>query len=342
MADVTVYGAGVFGLAIAWSLVRKGARVRMIDPRGVGSGASGGPVGALAPHTPDGWNPKKATQFESLKMAPSFWAEVEAASGETTGFRRSGRLQPLADARAVELAMHRAGAACETWGSYAEWNVIDESAAGPWRPISPTGRFVHDTLSAQIEPQSACRALASALRTHGTEVLAEGDEAGLSIWATGWEGLAKLTEATGRRMGVGVKGQALRLVCDAPADAPQIFAGGLHIISHGDGTIAIGSTTERVFEDPYAVDEAGRDLAAAAASHFPELEEARIVDHWAGVRPRAISRAPLLGAWPGRPGHFVANGGFKIGFGMAPWVGRAMAELVLDGTDRIPDAFRLV
>ena len=49
----------------------------------------------------------------------------------------------------------------------------------------------------------------------------------------------------------------------------------------------------------------------------------------------------MLGAWPGRAGHFIANGGFKIGFGMAPMVGDAMADLVLDGDDRIPDGFRV-
>ena len=39
-------------------------------------------------------------------------------------------------------------------------------------------------------------------------------------------------------------------------------------------------------------------------------------------------------------GHFVANGGFKIGFGMAPKVGEVMADLLLDGVDRTPEDFR--
>jgi glycine oxidase len=49
----------------------------------------------------------------------------------------------------------------------------------------------------------------------------------------------------------------------------------------------------------------------------------------------------VLGAWPARPGHFIANGGFKIGFGMAPKIAEVMADLVLGGTDTIPDAFRV-
>jgi glycine/D-amino acid oxidase-like deaminating enzyme len=48
----------------------------------------------------------------------------------------------------------------------------------------------------------------------------------------------------------------------------------------------------------------------------------------------------MLGAWSGKPGEFIANGGFKIGFGMAPKVGEVMADLILDGRDTIPEAFR--
>jgi glycine/D-amino acid oxidase-like deaminating enzyme len=40
------------------------------------------------------------------------------------------------------------------------------------------------------------------------------------------------------------------------------------------------------------------------------------------------------------PDWFIANGGFKIGFGMAPKIGQVMAALILDGVDLIPDDFR--
>ena len=67
--DLTVMGAGIFGLSIAWEATQRGARVRVIDPHGAGAGASGGLVGALAPHVPENWNPKKAFQLDSLLMA---------------------------------------------------------------------------------------------------------------------------------------------------------------------------------------------------------------------------------------------------------------------------------
>ena len=69
MAEITIYGAGIFGLSIAWSCQSRGARVQVIDPSGPGAGASGGIVGALAPHVPENWNDKKAFQLDSLLMA---------------------------------------------------------------------------------------------------------------------------------------------------------------------------------------------------------------------------------------------------------------------------------
>ena len=67
--DVTIRGAGIFGLSVGWACARRGARVRVIDPGGIGAGASGGIVGALSPHVPEHWNPKKAFQLRALLMA---------------------------------------------------------------------------------------------------------------------------------------------------------------------------------------------------------------------------------------------------------------------------------
>jgi glycine oxidase len=48
----------------------------------------------------------------------------------------------------------------------------------------------------------------------------------------------------------------------------------------------------------------------------------------------------MLGIHPIHDGQFIANGGFKIGFGVAPRVGQVMADLVLDGSNAIPPGFR--
>jgi glycine/D-amino acid oxidase-like deaminating enzyme len=65
-----------------------------------------------------------------------------------------------------------------------------------------------------------------------------------------------------------------------------------------------------------------------------------VILRWAGIRPRAESGQPLLGPHPHHPGQFIANGGFKTGFALAPLAAEVMADLILEGRDRIPDAFR--
>ena len=81
------------------------------------------------------------------------------------------------------------------------------------------------------------------------------------------------------------------------------------------------------------------DILERAFAAMPVLRNAPVLERWASVRPRSRSRAPMLGLHPYRDGEFVANGGFKIGFGMAPKVGEVMADLILEGRVTYPDEF---
>ena len=339
MVDITVRGAGIFGLSVAWTCLRRGASVRVIDPKGVGGGASGGLVGALAPHIPENWNAKKAFQFDSLMMALPFWNGVEAASGLPSGYARSGRLQPVENERGLELARAREDSAKALWQGQATWQVI-RAGQSKWEPASATGWLIHDTLSARMAPRLAGASLAGAIVKAGGKIVEEGPEEGKTIWATGVQGLNDLSSDLGQEVGNGVKGQGALLEYGA-SDLPQLFAGGVHIVPHVNGTVAIGSTSERDYSEPDTVDEQLEDVIAKARAACPALMDAPVVERWAGVRPRAKSRAPMLGPWPDREGHFVMNGGFKIGFGMAPKLAQVMADLVLDGHDAIPQGFRV-
>jgi glycine oxidase len=339
MVDITVRGAGIFGLSIAWICVRRGASVQVIDPQGPGAGSSGGVVGALAPHVPETWNAKKAFQFESLLMAEAFWAEVEDAGGVQAGYRRSGRLQPIADDAALALARRRALTAEDLWQQQAVWQV-EPAPSQAWCPQSASGWVIRDTLSALLHPRRAVDALVAALAAQGVRIENAGDDTGKVLWATGLAGLYALNEGRARPVGTGVKGQAAVLAYKATG-APQLFADGIHIIPHADGTVAVGSTSERDYASPDQTDSQLDAVVDKARAAVPALRDAPVVQRWAGVRPRARSRAPMLGAWPGKPGHFIANGGFKIGFGMAPKVAEVMADLMLEGRDEIPEGFEV-
>lgn len=338
MTDITVRGAGITGLMCAWMLVRRGAKVRVVDPHGVGAGASGGIVGALAPHVPENWNPKKAMQFKALDEAEALWAEVAEVGGLDPGYARTGRIQPLVDDAAVALAQGRAEAATKLWGGRFHWQVVPVGGVEV-AVETPTGLVIHDTLTARIHPRKACRALAAAIVAQGAAIVPSGTKSGIEVWATGAADLIAMSEARGKLIGAPIKGQAALLRADMRA-APQVFVDGLHIVPHGDGTVAIGSTTEREFDDPTSTDAQLEPLIEAARRAVPALRDAPVIERWAGLRPRAKSRAPMVGPHPTHEGAFIANGGFKIGLAMAPVMAQMLTELILDGSDTIPDEFR--
>ncbi len=337
-AQVTVRGAGIFGLSVAYACALRGAQVTVVDPNGVGAGSSGGLVGALAPHVPEQWNDKKAFQLDSLLMQERYWSGVEERSGMPTGYARTGRLQPLADDAAVALATDRAAGAETLWRGKAAWRVIDADLAA-WTVSSPTGKLVHDTLSGLVHPRMATVSLAAAVQSLEGQIVTEAPDQGLVVWSTGWQGLDEMTAQHRRQVGNGVKGQAALLDYDA-SGLPQLFANGVHMIPHLDGTVAVGSTTEREFDDPTATDTQLDEVIDKARAAVPALANAPVTQRWAGVRLRSRTRAPMLGHHPFRAGEFVANGGFKIGFGMAPKMGEVMADLILNGDDTIPDGFK--
>src|SRR5690606_38822221 len=268
---------------------------RVVDPNGPGAGASGGLAGALSPHVPENWNDKKAFQFDSLALGDDFWGKVEATGGVSPGYARSGRLQPDADEHALEFARARVETARDLWQGRFDWQVV--KAEGDWAPISPTGFLIHDTLTARIAPRRAVAALVAAVRALGGEVTEDAPDEGQVVWAPGAAGLADLSTHFGRPGGGPGKGQSALIAIDA-ADRPQIFANGVFIIRHEDGTTAIGSTSERDFAAPDTCDDQLEDVIARARALLPAIANVPVIERWAGLRPRARSMAPMLGPWP--------------------------------------------
>jgi glycine oxidase len=340
-ADIEVFGGGIFGLTVAFSLQERGAQVRLIEKRVIGAGASGGVLGALAPHTPDNWNDKKQFQFESLIATPDFWTKVDGLSGQRSGFGQIGRLVPLETARELELAQMRVDTAAELWRGRAEWRVVGDGEHTGWAVQSDSGFHCFDTLSARISPKAACASLAVAFQAIGGEVIegaSQGKGASAEVWCTGFEGLNDLSRELGQLVGIGEKGQGMLLDYDA-GNVPQLFANGVHFIPHEGGKLAIGSTSERAWKQADNTDKLLDSLHLKACNICPVLQDAPVLKRWAGVRPRAAKRTPMLGRHPARDNVYIANGGFKIGFGVAVKTGAVMADLVLGGTADIPEGF---
>lgn len=352
--DVVVVGAGVTGLAAALACRRAGLTVLVLERAGVGAGASGGLVGALAPYQPDRWSAKKAFQVNALAAAAEYWAGVAAAGGVDPGHARVGRVLPLADAAARSRAEVQAVAAARHWPAGFRWQLLDAAPETGW-PAGPFG-LVHDSLSGRLHPRRALASLAAALRVAGAEIrlgvevraagpggvaTAGGPVAAACVILAAGNGcdplLAPLASGPPRR---GVKGQAALLGGGAPGRAlgRALLAGdGLYIVPHADGTVAVGSTREADWQAEAATDARLGALLRAASALAPGLAAAPVLERWAGLRPRAPRPEPMLG-WVA-PGVMVITGSLGIGFGLASALGAAAATLAAGGNPGLPDGF---
>ena len=141
-------------------------------------------------------------------------------------------------------------------------------------------------------------------------------------------------------LGQGVKGQAAVLRADLDPESPVVFLDGLYVVPHEGGLAAVGSTSENRYDDPAATDAQLEDVIARARALMPALRDAEVVERWAGIRPKAIGRDPLVGPIPGHENVIALTGGFKISFGMAHRLADSALDFVLGrGLAPLPPGF---
>ncbi len=349
--DAAVVGGGIVGLAAAHACSVRGLSVVILERSVVAGGASGGPVGAMTPFAPDPWTDLKQFQFDALAGAERYWADIDAASGMDSGYRRCGRLVPLATEEAAERAVARGESAALNWGRGFSWEVRRDGGL-LIAPERTRYGVVHDSLSARIDPAAACASLAEAARRSGTDVLAHHEviriETGRVLTRRGEARADSVIIAAGAdsfdwlepalRDG-GVKGQAALLECDL-GSVPVIQSGGIYIVPHANGKTGVGSTREREWRDMHATDSRLDKVIREAGGICPSLAGARVLRRWSGLRPRAPKGRLMLGPVPGRAKTFIATGTNGIGFGVAHAVGELIASCALGDETGIPDDFR--
>ena len=363
--DLVVAGAGIFGLWTAKRAVEAGLTVAVVEPYGPGAGASGGVLGALTAHAPDRWNAKKQFQFEALAELPGVIAELEAATGRSVGYRRTGRLMPIAKLGFRAQIEARARAAEAHWRAGADRFVYEaravEAAPPGWMAAeaAPFG-VVWDSLAARVAPRAYVAALWAWLQPRvalyqqayagwqGAAVLADGTRlpASAVAIAAGYQAFALMAEELGLQHapGDGVKGQSLT-ACLKPEAAiglgdlaalPLIYEDGVYVAAHEDGKVAVSGTNEREWGDPDGVDPSNDGFWRRAQALCPALQGAEVVEWWAGVRPRARRRDPMIGRLPCSAPLYSVAGGYKISFGIAHRAAQAVVDEITGAPARAP------
>ena len=345
------------GLWAAVHAERQGIATLLVDAGHLGQGASGGLLGALMPYMPDRWDEKKQFQFDSLVSLEREVAAVEQETGLSSGYRRSGRLIPLPKPHLRRIALGHSADAEMRWHDgdrRFHWHVIDAPSAGDWiDPASGESGFVHDTLAARVAPRLLIAMLAAFLgaanhvRIRENAALTEIDPDRGVAWIDGeairfrrciiaaghqsFPLLQRFTPGLEKPLGQPVKGQAALLKAEVDPALPTIFRDGLYIVAHEGGHVAVGSTSENSFDNPLSTDVQLDGLIEAARQAVPRLRDAPVVERWAGLRPKAIDRDPMVGVHPAHETLIALTGGFKVSFGLAHRLG-AVAVHAAAGT----------
>lgn len=367
-ADLLVIGGGVMGLWVAHYAARAGLSVHLLDQGLIASGASGGVLGALMPHMPDRWNEKKQLQFDALVSLEAEISALEAETGLSAGYRRTGRIIPLPKPHLNEIARGHERDAGQNWRAGDRqfyWHVRDASCAGGLLDDSAVSSgLVEDTLAGRISPRGLTAMLKASLQANsrvmlvenmgvvgldpanGTAMLSDGSTLafGHAVIANGYQARELIEALAGplrKPVVVPVKGQAALLAADLGASTPVIYLDGLYVVPHEGGRVAIGSTSENRFDDPSSTDHQLDTLIAAAIRLVPSLQGADVLERWAGLRPKAIGRDPMVGALPGLQRISVLTGGFKVSFGIAHRLASALTGVIVgDRTETgLPESF---
>lgn len=358
-----IVGGGVQGLWLAREAVRAGLEVGLVEAEKCGGGASGGLLGALMPHVPTGWSEKKQFQFDALVSLEQEAAALTAETGIETGYVRCGRAMPVRAQGFLRQFETRRDASRLHWRTVCtgfELELLDTSALTGWLEPdeAPLGIFF-DPLAARIDPKPYIAALKASIIEHcaieegweyagydpvtgrvkgtgGKELIAS-----RVVLAAGSATFRMLTDLTRLPMGGGVKGQAVLMAAQLPAERPVLFDDGLYIVAHGQDRCAVGSTSEKVFEDPFATDELINVRVARARVLCPPLRDAEVIATWAGIRPQSIGRDPIVGRVLSELPIYVASGGFKITFGIAHAVAERLIAGIVEGRDvcGLPSSF---
>ena len=354
--DVIIVGGGVIGCSIAYHLTLAGSSVRLIERDRLASGASGVAAGMLAPqveaHYDDPFfdlclrgRDEHVDLAEDLKDGVGL--DVER---RTTGVFRLA----LDEAERVELKRQM------QWqvkrGLRAEW--FEPHELGALEPLlsGAAGRLLAGGLwfpdEAQVHSQRLVAALAAAsvqrkaVLSEGvwaTEILVEGHRAigvrtpagvveaesvvlAAGVWST------DIARAAGVEVPVSpVKGQLITLRAIGRSLQRILWTGECYLVPKTGGQVILGATEEEGNYDRRPTLAGVGALATAALEQLPWAGQFTIEGIWAGLRPAAPDRFPIVGWAPGLDNLLVATAHYRNGVLLGPLTGRRVSEAIRTG-----------
>ena len=359
-ADVIVVGAGVIGLAVAYELARRGARVRVIDARAPGQGATQASAGMLTPHIETGQDEALGRLgARSLDLYDGFIDRIRQDAGRPVEYRRCGSLHVATDdaqlenLRRLALALSASAVSAEVLGAAQVTELepeIEREVTGGL--LLPAHGYV---VVAELTRALTAAANARGVHVEKDRVLrVKAEPAGLRVEAlNGTIGSSAVVIATGSwtsRVAVDgdeavpvrpVRGQLIQLDWPVPPLSRIVWGPDCYLVPWTTGAMLVGATVEEAGFDERATVAGVRDLLEAACNLLPRTWQAGVTGVRVGLRPAAPDDLPVIGASPAVPGVYYATGHYRNGILLAPVTAILLADLVLgQGADAALDAFR--
>jgi glycine oxidase len=345
--DVAIAGGGLIGGAIALELARAGLKVGLFDAQELGREASWAGAGILSP-APENTSmlPMVALGQASMALYPEFVREVEELSGQSVGFRPTGTLETFSSRHAVEelstvVALHhglglRAEPLSAEDARKLEPAISEEVEAAVLRAdeasvdnraLTPAVLEAARRSGVQIFAGAAVKAIRRegsrcvGLSLENEEVHAKFSVIAAGCFSAGIEGVAAYAPVRP------AKGQMVALRAAGVSVERVVWSENVYLVPRNDGRILAGATVEYVGFERTPTAGGLAKLLAAAIEVVPGLAEAKIEEHWAGLRPDTPDHLPILGPTD-MEGLLMATGHFRSGILLAPVTAVAIREWI--------------
>lgn len=345
VADVLVLGAGVIGCAVAEELTRRGAKVDVVDPRGIGLGASQASAGMLSPYTEGRHD--RALQELGARSLDRYEALVARLRAEGYGVRysRDGSIELALDETAADALAQESAALTRDGITH---TLSDGQQSRERTPgLAPAIAALEIPAHGAVNVPELVEAMWLSAERHGARLtlrrarsIARSDgavrvettdgplDAPQVVLAAGcWAGQIDLAGAPPLPVRP-VRGQLVSLGLAAVPVAQALWGPGCYLVPWGDGTLLVGATVEEAgFEEQATLggvaallDAAPRVLPAAALATFGGVR--------VGLRPGTPDNRPIIGRSSRIDGLVYATGHYRNGALLAPITAELVADLL--------------
>jgi len=346
--DLIIVGAGINGLLTAYYLQQAGIKPLLLDKGEIAKESSWAGGGILSPLYP--WRYDDAVTrlvSYSQQVYPTLCRKLTEETGIDPQWLRSGLL-----IQNIEDGDH-ARKWCNQFHIHHEWITPDlHTSRFPAISISKTEEMYLEDV-AQVRNPRLVKALAKFLVDKGVTILSHQELQKISLKSHRVENistknqtfscdtlclasgawLAQLIPLGYQKLDIApVKGQMILLQSTPELINHIVLRDSHYVIPRKDGLTLVGSTLEKTGYDKTITADARQTLTKIAGEIVPGLNNYKLVNHWAGLRPGSPNGIPNICQHPEIHGLYINGGQYRNGVAMGPASGQLMTNLILKQT----------